>query len=389
MPANRTGKVPVVLWAHSYRARPAAVRERGDAARGARDRLGPVGLEPGRRVRPQRCRPPGSASCRRDVREYRAQRRGRGPHAPRRRGEAAGVRHRRESVSSASTTAPCSAGSWAWPTTGSMRWSDDVVRGADASSSSTRVRPSGERRRLRERISPFDPVHLLGKIDKPILLQNARRRLPDPSEEYDRLDDAADGAEVKLVRRRTDSLIVEARGRPRRLAGRQARGSLRLVKIGVLAVQGNFREHAAMLRRLGAEPVEVRKPEQLDGLDGLVIPGGESTAIMRLVRLYGLEEASAPFARPVFGTCAGMILLDRDHLGLIDLGSPERLRPPGRELRGRPRARGRRRAAPRRLHPRAAGRGGRPGGRGARRARRRARARASRVGSSWPRSTRS
>jgi 5'-phosphate synthase pdxT subunit len=90
-------------------------------------------------------------------------------------------------------------------------------------------------------------------------------------------------------------------------------------RIGVLAVQGNFREHAAMLCRLGAEPVEVRKPEQLEGLDGLVIPGGESTAIMRLVRLYGLEEAIRTFARPVFGTCAGMILLDRRHLGVLDL----------------------------------------------------------------------
>ena len=91
------------------------------------------------------------------------------------------------------------------------------------------------------------------------------------------------------------------------------------MRIGVLAVQGNFREHAAMLRRLGAEPVEVRKPEQLDGLDGLIIPGGESTAIMRLVRLYGLEDAIREFSRPVFGTCAGMILLDRNHLGVLDL----------------------------------------------------------------------
>jgi 5'-phosphate synthase pdxT subunit len=74
-----------------------------------------------------------------------------------------------------------------------------------------------------------------------------------------------------------------------------------------------------MLRRLGAEPVEVRKPEQLDDLDGLVIPGGESTAIARLVRLYGLEEAIRAFERPVFGTCAGMIVLDRRHLGLLDL----------------------------------------------------------------------
>ena len=89
--------------------------------------------------------------------------------------------------------------------------------------------------------------------------------------------------------------------------------------IGVLALQGNFREHAAMLRRLGADVVEVRLPEQLEGLDGLVIPGGESTAISRLMRLYGLEEPVRRFEQPIFGTCAGMILLDRAHLGLVDL----------------------------------------------------------------------
>src|SRR5262245_13835923 len=91
------------------------------------------------------------------------------------------------------------------------------------------------------------------------------------------------------------------------------------MRVGVLAVQGNFREHAAVLRRLGADVVEVRLPEELEGLDGLVIPGGESTAITRLMRLYGLEEAIRRFPGPVFGTCAGMILLDRDHLGLVDL----------------------------------------------------------------------
>jgi len=68
------------------------------------------------------------------------------------------------------------------------------------------------------------------------------------------------------------------------------------MKIGVLAVQGNFREHAAMLRRLGVDVVEVRKPEQLDGLD----------------------EAVREFGGPILGTCAGMIVLDRDHLGLGD-----------------------------------------------------------------------
>jgi 5'-phosphate synthase pdxT subunit len=91
------------------------------------------------------------------------------------------------------------------------------------------------------------------------------------------------------------------------------------MRVGVLAVQGNFREHAAMLRRLGADVVEVRKPEQLDGLDGLVVPGGESTTFMRLMRLYGLDEAVRSFAGPVFGTCAGMIVLDRGHLALMDV----------------------------------------------------------------------
>ncbi|HJY25888.1 MAG TPA: pyridoxal 5'-phosphate synthase glutaminase subunit PdxT, partial [Actinomycetes bacterium] len=92
------------------------------------------------------------------------------------------------------------------------------------------------------------------------------------------------------------------------------------MRVGILAVQGDFREHAAMLRRLGVEPIEVRKPEQLADVDGLVIPGGESTAITRLIRIYGLEEALRRFKRPIFGTCAGMILLDRDHLGLLDMG---------------------------------------------------------------------
>jgi len=91
------------------------------------------------------------------------------------------------------------------------------------------------------------------------------------------------------------------------------------MRIGVLAVQGNFREHAAMLRRLGADVVEVRKPAQLEGLDGLVVPGGESTTFMRLMRLYGLDEALRSFGGPVFGTCAGMIVLDRRHLDLMDV----------------------------------------------------------------------
>ena len=90
-------------------------------------------------------------------------------------------------------------------------------------------------------------------------------------------------------------------------------------RIGILALQGAFREHAVALRRAGADVVEVRLPGELDGLDGLVVPGGESTAIVKLARLYGLDEAIRRFAGPIFGTCAGMILLDRAHLGLADL----------------------------------------------------------------------
>src|SRR5438552_10760900 len=100
---------------------------------------------------------------------------------------------------------------------------------------------------------------------------------------------------------------------------REDETTLASMKIGVLAAQGNFREHAAMLRRLGADVVEIRKPEELAGLDGLVVPGGESTTFMRLMELYGLDEAICEFERPILGTCAGMIVLDRDHLGLVGL----------------------------------------------------------------------
>jgi pyridoxal 5'-phosphate synthase pdxT subunit len=93
----------------------------------------------------------------------------------------------------------------------------------------------------------------------------------------------------------------------------------RPLRIGVLALQGAFREHAAALRKLDADVVEVRLPEELDGLDGLVIPGGESTTIMRLAALYGLDEAIRAYRGAIFGTCAGMIVLDRRHLDVSDL----------------------------------------------------------------------
>ncbi len=98
-------------------------------------------------------------------------------------------------------------------------------------------------------------------------------------------------------------------------------------RIGVLAIQGDYSAHADALIEAGAEPVEVRNPEQLDDLDGLILPGGESTTILKFLERRGLFELLKEFsaARPVFGTCAGAILLARDvrhpaqrSLGVLD-----------------------------------------------------------------------
>ncbi|HEX4806476.1 MAG TPA: pyridoxal 5'-phosphate synthase glutaminase subunit PdxT [Conexibacter sp.] len=92
--------------------------------------------------------------------------------------------------------------------------------------------------------------------------------------------------------------------------------------VGILALQGDFAAHARMLRELGAEPREVRVPADLDGLDGLVIPGGESTTMTLGIEREGLAEPLRELAAsgtPLFGTCAGLIMLDREHLGLMDL----------------------------------------------------------------------
>ena len=101
------------------------------------------------------------------------------------------------------------------------------------------------------------------------------------------------------------------------------------MEIGVLAVQGDFAEHIAILRRIGADTREVRLPEQLEALDGLIIPGGESTTLSRLMSIYHLREPVAEMVaegRPVWGTCAGMIMLaneiteqDPVPLGLMDI----------------------------------------------------------------------
>ena len=91
--------------------------------------------------------------------------------------------------------------------------------------------------------------------------------------------------------------------------------------VGVLALQGDFEAHGRLLRELGAEPREVRVPRDLEGLDGLVMPGGESTTMTLGIEREGLADPLREFVRtgkPVLGTCAGMIMLDREHLGLAD-----------------------------------------------------------------------
>ena len=102
------------------------------------------------------------------------------------------------------------------------------------------------------------------------------------------------------------------------------------MKIGVLAVQGDFVEHTAILRRLGVDSQEIRLPEQLEELDGLIIPGGESTTLSRLMSIYHLREPVAEMVRQqktVWGTCAGMIMMAREiteedpiPLDLMDIG---------------------------------------------------------------------
>jgi len=100
-----------------------------------------------------------------------------------------------------------------------------------------------------------------------------------------------------------------------------------LPRIGVLAIQGNFASHAQALTEVGADPVEIRKPEQLAGLDGLVLPGGESTTMLRFLEKRHFFETLQQYCatKPVFGTCAGAILLAREvinppqrSLGLLD-----------------------------------------------------------------------
>ena len=100
-----------------------------------------------------------------------------------------------------------------------------------------------------------------------------------------------------------------------------------MLNIGVLALQGDFAEHAAMLQQIGARPIEVRKPEQLADLHGLIMPGGESTTISTVARASGLYEPLREFVahKPTWGTCAGAILLAKRitgqaaHFGVMDI----------------------------------------------------------------------
>jgi len=96
------------------------------------------------------------------------------------------------------------------------------------------------------------------------------------------------------------------------------------VVVGVLALQGGFAAHAKVLRELGADVREVRTPADLEGLDGLVMPGDESTTMTLGIEREGLADPLRDFhaaGHPIFGTCAGLIMLDRDHLGLMDIAA--------------------------------------------------------------------
>jgi 5'-phosphate synthase pdxT subunit len=98
-------------------------------------------------------------------------------------------------------------------------------------------------------------------------------------------------------------------------------GPRQALRIGVLALQGDFEAHAKTLRQLGAEPREVRTPDGMEGLDALVIPGGESTTIGKMIESAGLEPALRDHfeaGRPILGTCAGLIVCDAEHLGFLD-----------------------------------------------------------------------
>ena len=172
--------------------------------------------------------------------------------------------------------------------------------------------------------------------------------------------------------------------RDRHTRDEAGRAGLVAPTVGVLALQGAFAAHAAILESLGAATVEVRTAAQLADVDALVIPGGESTTMSMLLERSGMLEPlrkRVADGLPTFGTCAGMILLaaeisdgrdDQHALGAVDISvRAQRLRPPDRVVRIRPRRRRIRRPVPRRLHPGAARGAGGAGRRGAGHGRRR------------------
>lgn len=105
-------------------------------------------------------------------------------------------------------------------------------------------------------------------------------------------------------------------------------------RVGILALQGGFEAHGNVIRSLGAEPLQIRTASDLNDIDALIIPGGESTVMTLGIEREGIAEplrALAQEGTPVLGTCAGMIMLDRDHLGILDIST--RRNAFGRQLR--------------------------------------------------------
>ncbi len=121
-----------------------------------------------------------------------------------------------------------------------------------------------------------------------------------------------------MVGRLQETPSATQRLRPVWISEDRVGGRARASRVGVLAMQGAFIEHVDMLRQIGAEAVQVRLPRDLEGLDGLILPGGESTTIGKLMDAWGLRDAIRHVARtgmPIYGTCAGMILLASDVVG--------------------------------------------------------------------------
>jgi len=116
--------------------------------------------------------------------------------------------------------------------------------------------------------------------------------------------------------------LVEGSGNGRDVSPQAKRADGRVALVGILALQGDFEAHAKIIEALGHQPREVRVPADLEGLDGLIMPGGESTVMTLGIEREGLAEPIRELVgrgTPVLGTCAGLIMLDRNHLGVLDV----------------------------------------------------------------------